>query len=200
MFCQQLVRENPRDESAWTCLIKRLHKLFVKHALSYGTSPEAIQDLIQESLVQFMDDIRSGKFICQGYKPIGYVGTICINKWRGWWKKQQKETTRRVDWDSLFREFDDDQAGPPPGMAEEPDEPHEEDLCRRQAARKAYETLTPVQKKLMWEHYVNGLKLTDFEQMEEKGEGYGKLLHYRAKREFTRLFQQFYNDCRSWKN
>ncbi|WP_421827295.1 RNA polymerase sigma factor [Larkinella sp.] len=196
LFCRTLVQEDPRNETAWMCLTKRLYKFFFHYAQKYGTSEDDIQDLIQDTLVQFMDDIYSGKFVCQGYKPISYVGRICINKWRGWWKKQKKEMSLKVDWDSLFREFDDRPLGPEPAT----DEAAEEDDCLRIAARKAYEKLTPVQQKLMWEHYVNGMKLNDFETMEEKSDGYGKLLHHRAKKEFVRLFKQYLSDCQSWKN
>lgn len=196
VFCEALTRLNPRSESAWNCLTKRLYKFYLKYALSFGTSEEDAQDIIQETLIQFMEDIYRGKFVCMGLKPITYVGRICLNKWQTWWKKKKKEIPNQVPWDMLFTESND-------GSNQEPqlsDEDEEEGNCSRYAARKAFDDLTPAQQKVMWEHYVNGMKLNDFEKMEEKADGYGKLLHHRAKKQFAELFKKYYNDCQSWKN
>ncbi|RRB00118.1 sigma factor [Larkinella rosea] len=195
-FCKSLTLTNPRIDTSWDCLTKRLYKFFEKYAQSYGTSTEDVQDLIQETLIQFMMDISTSKFRCLGYKPIGYVGRICLNKWKSWWKKKKKELPNQVPWDMLFSEFNDG-SSLEPGM---PIKEDEEEDCSRIAAQKAFNELTPGQQKLMWAHYVEDMKLNDFEKMEDKADGFGKLLHHRAKKKFAELFRKYYNDCQSWKN
>ncbi|SOD99699.1 RNA polymerase sigma factor [Spirosoma fluviale] len=187
-FCLALTQLNPRDERAWDYMNRRLKKFFYQFALRNSLTPEETEDTMQNTVMIFLDAIASGKFTCKGFKPIGYVGRICVNLWHDHLKKAKKylpmidiadftgerETNEPDDWYKLT----------------------DNDMAAHRASERAFAELTPANQELMWRHYVDGQKFVDF----AKEDGYTDMsvrqLHQRAKKQFNTLFDKHFNAIR----
>jgi len=190
--CQDLTQPPPRNEAAWAALVNRLDQYFVRYARSWGLSEEAIEDIMQDTIMLFMADIDSGKFKCTGYSPITYVGKICRNLHLSYHKRMKKELLLSTDISQYVGEHDERQAS----MLTEHDTTLE-DYCARKAIQQAIDEQPEEHQGLLWEFYADDRQLKDLAAEKGYTEGYMRIKKMRILKPFRVAFHRYFNTCLS---